>query len=114
MGGYANQVAGFGWQSVRVEGVNPQWVGVCDLVQPLGIGAAGVNENGHTKRRDETVLAGLVVHRFFSDMTLDIGGSSHVGPTPVRECPREIFQLAAWGGKSLKNSAVNIHADVVA
>src|SRR3990172_2122201 len=88
----------------RVLGMNPEGVGMSDLVEPLRVRAPGVNLNGKPERRDEGDLALLEVLRV--NLALDVARERVLRPAPRRERRGVELELAARSGKAADDSGI--------
>src|SRR5688572_27505648 len=64
------QIAGAHAEFVRMRGMNPEWVGVCDLVEPFCIRAACVNLHSQTESRDQDRL--ILFEIVFMNVALEV------------------------------------------
>src|SRR5688500_15197156 len=88
--------------------MNPERVGVRDLVEPLGVRAARVDLDRETKRRDQDRL--VFVEIVFVDVTLEIRWDGIFGPTPTAHRRRVEFETAARRRKAAFDFAVYVDA----
>src|SRR3990172_11397700 len=93
----------------RVSGMNPEGVGMSDLVEPLRVRAAGVNLNGKTERGDEGDFTVLEVFRV--NLALDIARKGVLRPAPLRERRGVELELAARSRKAADDSGIDLDPD---
>ena len=105
----AHGVAGLQVKLCGVARVNPERVGVRDLVEPLGVRAPCVNLHGQAEGRDEHGLAGVEVVRV--DVALDVEGHGVLVPAPVGQRLRVELQTPARSGKAAQDVTVHVDAD---
>src|SRR6266481_10033098 len=87
--------------------MQPERVRVRNLIQPLRIGAAGVNLNWQTKGRNQNRLISIKV--LWMDVALDVGWNRIFLPAPLSQSSGKKFEPAAWGREATTDLVVNFH-----
>src|SRR5262245_27069391 len=105
------QVAGRDPHSRRVGGMYPQRIRVGDLVEPLGVARARVDERRQPERGQEHHLALRAIEIRPVDVAADIVGHRLFRPLPRLERPREELELPRRRRKSDVSPAVDLDAD---
>ena len=90
-------------------GMEPQRVGVGDLVQPLGVGRAGVDLDGQAEGGDERHLAGLEGGGV--DVAADVAGQGVLRPAPCRQGGGPELQPARGRGEARAGPGRRPHPD---
>ena len=93
----------------RVARMQPHGVGVGDLVEPLGVGAAGVYLHREAKGRDQAHLVPVHVPRMH--VASGVSRHGHLRPPPLRQRGRPELQPPRRRGKTPSHSAPHGHAD---
>src|SRR3954454_8854938 len=77
----AHQVTSLDSELFGMARMNPQRIGVCDLVKPFRVGASRVDLYGQAECRDQNRL--ILVQLFRVYMALDIGRNGNIAPSPI-------------------------------
>src|ERR1044072_4377075 len=67
---YTYEIAGAHVQFRCMAGMDPEWIRVRDLVEPLRVRAARVNLHGETESRDQNRL--IIIEIVFVNVTLEV------------------------------------------
>src|SRR5689334_5035878 len=89
--------------------MNPKWIRVRDLVEPLRVRAPRVNLHGQAEGRDEHALTRVEVVAVH--VALYVRGDCVLVPAPVRERLRVELKTPARSREAAKHALVNLHAD---
>ncbi len=93
----------------RITRMNPERIGMGDLVEPFRIGAARVYLDGHAESGDEDHL--VLVQLLRMDVALDIAGDGMLRPAPIGKGGGIELEPAAGGGETAQDSAVDLDTD---
>ena len=105
----AHEIAGAHGEPRRVAGMDPERIGVRDLVEPLRVGAACVDLHRQPERGDERHLTGLQIVGM--DVALHVQWNRVLRPAPLGKRARVELEPSAGCREAADNAPILDDAD---